>query len=255
MIFDLKGPLRADSLKDKFVQHITKYILSGQLKPGARLPSERSLAQDLNISRLIVNKGLQELSHHGIVTIIPRSGVYVNDFRESGSMSILTSLISHMGMKMDFDLVKGFLDTRCLIEKESARLAAANRSEKQLDAIFSILEEEFVLIKNGKMEIDAELYFSFHHSISIASGNVFFSLIVNSLKPLYLHLIDKTKEIQHQHNYMIVYNHHERIASAIKEKDELLAAEEMNKFLTKGIDVVLMKLSDKNLINSTPVVN
>ena len=40
----------APSIRELFVQQVVGMILSGQLRPGDRLPSERVLADDMKIS-------------------------------------------------------------------------------------------------------------------------------------------------------------------------------------------------------------
>ena len=50
--------LTAPTLKELFVQELEALILSGELAIGQKLPSERDLAQKMQISRSVVNDGL-----------------------------------------------------------------------------------------------------------------------------------------------------------------------------------------------------
>lgn len=56
------GEIIAPSIKELFIQKIEGMILSGALKPGERLPTERELADEMNISKTIVHEGIRELS-------------------------------------------------------------------------------------------------------------------------------------------------------------------------------------------------
>ena len=47
-------------------------ILSGELKPGDRLPPERELAEQLGFSRGSVNQGMLDLARMGFLRIVPR---------------------------------------------------------------------------------------------------------------------------------------------------------------------------------------
>ena len=49
------------SLKDLFVKELENKILSGELKVGDKLPSERELASSMQVSRAVVNAGIAEL--------------------------------------------------------------------------------------------------------------------------------------------------------------------------------------------------
>ena len=54
------GKINAPSLKDICVQEILTKILSGELKPGDRLPPEREQAEVMGISRSSINHGIME---------------------------------------------------------------------------------------------------------------------------------------------------------------------------------------------------
>ena len=48
------GQIVAPTIKELFIERIEGMILSGTLKPGDRLPSERELAEQMKISKTIV---------------------------------------------------------------------------------------------------------------------------------------------------------------------------------------------------------
>lgn len=52
-------PISAPSASDLFVQQLKTAILSGQYHPGDKLPSERELGQQLQVSRPVINAGLK----------------------------------------------------------------------------------------------------------------------------------------------------------------------------------------------------
>ena len=62
--------LSAPSLKDLFVQQLQGMILSDELPMGTQLPPERELAQQMQVSRAVVNGGLAELAQQGILPLI-----------------------------------------------------------------------------------------------------------------------------------------------------------------------------------------
>ena len=51
----------APSIRELFVQQLTGLILSGELRPGDRLPTERELADEMKISKTVVHEGIREL--------------------------------------------------------------------------------------------------------------------------------------------------------------------------------------------------
>ena len=54
------------NLKANFINAMQAKILSGELKPGDRLPPERELAQQMGISRGSVNQGILDMGAHGL---------------------------------------------------------------------------------------------------------------------------------------------------------------------------------------------
>ena len=65
------------NLKADFIQRMQAKILSGELKPGDRLPPERELAVQVGISRGSVNQGILDLERMGFLRIVPRKGTFV----------------------------------------------------------------------------------------------------------------------------------------------------------------------------------
>lgn len=85
-------PLQVNSLTGACITRLEELVLSGELRAGERLPAERDLAARLGVSRPVLHEALLDLSAKGLVTILPRRGVVVNDYRKSGSTAILSSL-------------------------------------------------------------------------------------------------------------------------------------------------------------------
>jgi len=94
-------PLHVDSLKEACVKRLEELILSGELKVGVRLPSERDFAASLGVSRPVLHEALVDLSAKGLVSILARRGVMVNDYRQSGSMAMLSTLLTYHNGKFD----------------------------------------------------------------------------------------------------------------------------------------------------------
>ena len=69
----------APSIKKLFVQQLEGMILSGQLRPGDKLPTERELADAMKVSKTVVHDGLRELHRLGFLDIVSRKGVTVAD--------------------------------------------------------------------------------------------------------------------------------------------------------------------------------
>jgi DNA-binding FadR family transcriptional regulator len=71
------GPLRAPQLYERIADRIAGEIRMGLLKPGERLPSERELAQRLEVGRSSVREAIAALQVHGVIETRPGSGSFV----------------------------------------------------------------------------------------------------------------------------------------------------------------------------------
>ena len=180
-------PLKIQSLKDACVSRLEQLVLSGELKIGEQLPSERNFALRIGVSRPVLHAALVDLDSKGLVQIVPRRGVFVSDFRRSGATAILGSLITYHAGNLDPAFTRSLIDMRLLVETETARLAALNRTEQQLVEFRSMLAQE-AEAACGSPQALTDLDFSFHLLIAIASGNLVFPLIINSFKGVYTYL-------------------------------------------------------------------
>lgn len=70
---------------------ILEDIATGKLPPHYRLPSERELGQNLNVSRIVVRQALSELVHHGHLYTTPSRGYFVSEIEQSFQLNNLLS--------------------------------------------------------------------------------------------------------------------------------------------------------------------
>jgi DNA-binding FadR family transcriptional regulator len=184
---ELLTPLKTESLKEVFISRFEGLILSGKFSIGQKLPSERELAMQLGVSRPVVHEGLVDLASKGLVSLKPRVGAVVSDYRREGSITILNSLLNYHQGRLSPEILMGMMDMRRLLEVETSRLAALNRTAGQVAELRGLVEE-WSLVNKKDVDKMTELDFRFHHLIAMASGNVIYPLFLNSLKDVYTNL-------------------------------------------------------------------
>lgn len=226
-------PVRTESLKEICIRRFEGLILSGAFKSGEKLPPERELAKRLGVSRPVVHEALVDIAAKGLVTITPRKGSMVNDFRRKGSVSLLISLLEYHDGKLDAKLLDGLLNMRLLVEIENARLAAKNRTNAQLKEFALLLQQEAAADHLDIEQITA-LDFEFHLILAIATDNLLYPLLLNSFKPVYTNLSGQF--FQDSAVIDIVFDFHKKIAAAVAGKDERDAAAFMHQMLVHGED-------------------
>ena len=233
--------LQAESLKDIFVKKIEELIISGKIKIGEQLPAEREIASQMGISRTIVHSGLIELAVKGFITIQPRRGTVVNDYRTCGTLAVLNSLMNYSEGEIDEKLLNSIISTRYLIEVENARLAALNRSHEDLLILKKIIDHENLKDrKDLKNVIDSD--FTFHHTISMATGNMIYPLIIKSFEPIYKNL---TSNFFSDLSVLpVVFAFHKKLYQAIEMRSSNEAVNIMQEILGHG-EVCLRKVLQK----------
>jgi GntR family transcriptional regulator, transcriptional repressor for pyruvate dehydrogenase complex len=227
-------PLQVESLKDACITHLEELILSGELKAGERLPSERDFALKLGVSRPVLHEALVDLAAKGLVSILPRRGVVVNDYRQSGSMAILSSLLTYHNGEFDPQLTSSLFAMRLLVEKETARLAALKATKEQIALLNACLDRESRADRSNLNEL-VKLDFDFHLQIAIASKNHIYPLILNSFIGVYTHF---TSEFFDRCRFTPVldevYAFHRQLVSAIERRQPQEAAQITSDLLDHG---------------------
>jgi len=163
---------------EQVVAQIQEKILDGELRVGARLPSERDLVEALGVSRSSVREALRALEAMGIIDASGGSG------RDSGSViagrstealgNLLRLHIALAGIKLE-DLV----DVRVQLERHAVTGASAHRRDADLARLRELTDSmRPALVSSAEFnELDTE----FHVSIARASGN---GLVVTLMQAL-----------------------------------------------------------------------
>jgi GntR family transcriptional regulator, transcriptional repressor for pyruvate dehydrogenase complex len=238
---DVLDPISVPTLKDAFVRQLEELILSNKLSIGEMLPSERELAVQMGVSRPVVHDGLMELAAKGLVTIKPRVGTVVNDYRKEGSLAMLSTLINHQRHQADSALLQSMLSFRRLVESETARLAALNRTQADLDELHGLLEVERQ-VGHDKTAAVVDADFALHHQVALASGNIIYPMMLKSFEPAYTSL---TKMFFSRREVVaVVFAFHRELVGAIEDQDLERSADVMLKLLAHGVEVLTAELSE-----------
>src|SRR5919109_2746250 len=73
------GPVIAGRTTRGIAASVEEHIREGNLRPGMRLPTIRSLAGDLGVSPMTVASAYRELRRRGLVTSAGRRGTHVSE--------------------------------------------------------------------------------------------------------------------------------------------------------------------------------
>lgn len=148
-------------------RQIESLILRGILRPGERLPSERDLAAQLEVSRPSLREALSELETSGLIETRPGSGAYIANVLGSAFAPPLIRLFStHQEAVFDF------LAFRRDLESLAAERAATEASDTDLEVISTIFNKIEIAHEKRSSKEEASLDANFHMAIIEASHNV-----------------------------------------------------------------------------------
>lgn len=153
-------------------------ILDGTYPPGSTLPGERDLAAQLGVTRPTLRETLQRLDCEGWLTIQQGKSTRVNDFWREGGLTVLGALVRY-SEQLPPDFVPNLLDVRLALAPAYARAAV----ERSADTVVACLAEHRNL-KNAP-EAFAAFDWTLHFTLTVASGNPVYTLILNGFAGFY----------------------------------------------------------------------
>lgn len=169
----LLKPIQKTSLTRSVYTQLRDHILTGELEPGALLPSERQLSDELSVNRSAVREALKKLEQAGLVSIQHGGKTRVLDFRSGGGLDLLPTLIA-LGVASP----EAVRSLRAAILPEAARLAAEHADSRAITRIEMLAG----LLNTDDAGQRADLARELWDSVVDASGNIAFRLAYNAIR-------------------------------------------------------------------------
>ena len=142
-------------------------MVSGELKPGDKLPTEPELAATLGVARTSVREATKILTYLGVLESRRSEGTFVaNGFQESMIDPMVYGIILNKGE--DFD---SLMELRELTEVGILRLAIKKRSEEGLEAVREKLDAFSDAVEQGNLTAAFQADNDFHDAVSALCQN------------------------------------------------------------------------------------
>ena len=213
-------------LKNSFKDIMQARILSGELKPGDRLPPERELAAQMGISRGSVNQGILDLERIGFLRVVPRKGTFVAEYVRNATPQTLSAIMSYDSALIDGALFRDLMSMRILIERECVRLACGNMTEENMRC----LEELTTQIYSSCDDALVNALYDYHRCLTRISGNAAYELVFQSFELMLRNLIRAHYENRDELRKCLPL--YEKLSSAIENRDTAKADELILNILT-----------------------
>ena len=207
--------IRRDPVANVAIERIKGLILTGALGPRDRLPTERELAEQLNISRPTIREAIRALTALNILESRQGDGTFVTslDPRE------LAKPIDFL-LRVDRDALTSLFETRQVLEVGLARLAALRASAEDVERLGKLRDEYRDAIKDPEACVQLDL--AFHETVAESARNPIMASLLASVAALAVESRRRTGQSDAIRDATLA--DHGRIAAAIEGRDADAAA-------------------------------
>jgi DNA-binding FadR family transcriptional regulator len=158
----------SSTLAEQVSHEIVKSILRGDLGAGSRLPSEKELSRQFDVSRPVIREAVQAVAMLGLVE--RRQGRGTRIAPRDGWRHLSPELLqARTQVGAVEDVLLELLELRRMVEVEAARLAARRATDRDLAAMLAHLDQMDVNLADP--EIFTKHDVGFHGAMLRASGN------------------------------------------------------------------------------------
>ncbi len=158
----------------KVALQIAELVESGELKPGDKLPAERTLAEKFKVSRSSVREAIKSLAQKNLVESRRGDGTYIKAEEHGDIAEAFTSVFADQKKR-----INDIFQFRRVIEPEMAALAATCIDNETLNRMKVIVCNQQIQARKGEnaRDLDSE----FHLEIARATGNSIFPEMMGAL--------------------------------------------------------------------------
>ncbi len=219
-------PIKTNKVYEQVIQQIKEMIYRGDIRRGDKLPSERSLKEQLGVSRASIREAFSALEMIGLIESRPGEGTFIKEVADKNLLEPLS-----LALLLEDDVAGELLELRRVLEVDSVRLAAERRSQEDINVLDEIVGK--MEIRTGFEEDSINLDRDFHYSIARASkNNVLYYVMISIMGAMDFHIKHtRTKLVSRPDTMNEFTAQHHRIFSAIKKGDPELSMQEMKTHL------------------------
>lgn len=205
--------VKRTSLSDAVIESVISQIREGKYRAGDRIPTERELAAQLGVGRTSVREGLSFLAKMGVLEIRQGAGMVVRSLSLGEVFENLIPVQTIIELP-DRD-VRNIMHVRRVLEAESARTAARNATDEQLDRLGDLLESMSDALDKPREYLDLDL--EFHVVLAEAGGNPVLAQLTGLIRDIYTRYFEIVLEDPAMNETSLAF--HRKLHAALRKRD------------------------------------
>ncbi len=172
------SPVKAPRTFEVIGNQIRDQVRRGILKPGDKLPPERTLAEQFGSSRNTVREALRSLEHAGLISLQKgaHGGAFITD-GDPGAVAQSIQDLMHLGGLSLADVT----DARLLIENAVVVAAVTRGTDEDFDQLAANIDAAETLTRDRDIDAKAERNIQFHILLAECTHNPVLILIMRTL--------------------------------------------------------------------------
>ncbi|KAA6450717.1 FadR/GntR family transcriptional regulator [Bacillus swezeyi] len=241
--------IKTKKIYEEVAEALLESIKNGEIQPGDKLDSVQLLAESFQVSRSAVREALSALKAMGLVEMRQGEGTYVKRF-EPEQVSIPLSAALLMKKKDVAEL----LEVRKILEIGAVSGAAQKHTDEDLEHMRTALQDMKRADGNGELGEKADL--AFHLALAGASQNDLLKGLMNHVSSLLIETMRETRKIwlfSKKTSVQRLYEEHEAIYQAVKERDGQKAEKAMLDHLTNVEKVLAAYFEETKQADETAI--
>ena len=230
------GTFKKSAISEDITARLLTMIKEGELKPGAKLPPERELAEIMQVSRPSLREALRALSIMNIIEIRQGDGTYVTSLEPE----LLVEHLDFIFSLSDNTIVELF-KARRIVEVGLAAMAAEQITDEEITKLENCLAHAIENVDNHTAFLQADV--ELHEAIIDAARNPFLKRFMASIYHLGRASRSRTVEIPGVVNQVV--EDHQTIVAAMKARDPEKARQAMLQHLN-NVETRLLQLAKED---------
>jgi len=198
-----------EKVTDYIIGQIRDAIMSGRVKPGNRLASEKELTEEFGVSKATLREALRGLETMGLIEIRQGAtgGIFIT---KVNSQKLMHSMMNFMHFQSVS--IREITMLRYMLEPHIARIAAEKISDEEIEQL-----KTFVVDEGPDLDAGAKKNTSLHHYLSRVTNNSLLILIVDFID----NLLDEVKQSMElgADFHKEIQDSHRKIINCLVEKD------------------------------------